>query len=220
MHNYMYLRSWQGNTLLWLLLFILFIYYFPQPEAVNAFGCTPLHVACNNGQDIVVDVLLQYQLGRNPLNNRGQTPLHYAAFSHHGALCMELLVKAGADPNIQDMDGRTPLHMTALHGFYLRTETLISQGGCPLLLLGRGEGREYVWLTKKDGIELLLLGFVCPVGTSAVLFKELLEVREISTIDQLQDWFYNSVIWISSRKWEMTNHYKRMLIDVFAMYGR
>lgn len=100
----------------------------PQPDAVNAYGCTPLHVACNNGQDVVVDVLLQHKVGLNPLNNKGQTPLHYAAFSHHGALCMELLVKAGADPNVQDSDGRTALHMTALHGFYLRTETLISHG--------------------------------------------------------------------------------------------
>jgi len=95
---------------------------------VNAYGCTPLHVACNNGQDVVVDILLQHKVGLNPLNNKGQTPLHYAAFSHHGALCMELLVKTGADPNVQDEDGRTPLHMTALHGFYLRTETLISHG--------------------------------------------------------------------------------------------
>ena len=95
---------------------------------MNFHGCTALHVACNNGQDTVVDVLLQYNVSLNALNNKGQTPLHYAAFSHHGALCMELLVKAGADPNVQDLEGRTPLHMTALHGFYLRTETLISHG--------------------------------------------------------------------------------------------
>ena len=88
----------------------------------------------------MVDILLHYDVARNALNNRGQTPLHYAAFSHHGALCMELLVKAGANPNIQDMDGRTPLHMTALHGFYLRTETLIGQGLCLMNRLGGGGG--------------------------------------------------------------------------------
>ena len=99
-----------------------------QPDAINAYGCTPLHVACNNGQDVVVNILLQYNVSLNALNNRGQTPLHYAAYFPHGALCMELLVKSGADPNIQDIEGRTPLHMTAMFGFYLRTETLISHG--------------------------------------------------------------------------------------------
>ena len=64
----------------------------------------------------------------NALNNKGQTPMHYAAFSHGGALSMEILAKAGADPNIQDCNGRTPLHMTALHGFYLRSQTLILHG--------------------------------------------------------------------------------------------
>ena len=60
-------------------------------------------MACNNGQDVVVDVLLQHKAAVNPLNNKAQTPLHYASWSHHGALCMELLVKAGADPNMQVM---------------------------------------------------------------------------------------------------------------------
>ena len=100
----------------------------PQPNAVNNHGCTALHVACNNGQDVVVDVLLQSDVGISSQNNKGQTALHYAAFSHHGALCMELLVKAGAPTNVQDNAGRTPLHVTAIHGFYLRTESLITHG--------------------------------------------------------------------------------------------
>ncbi len=46
-------------------------------------------------------MLLQFKASINPRNHKGQTPLHYASWSHHGALCMELLMKAGADPNIQ-----------------------------------------------------------------------------------------------------------------------
>ena len=125
----------------------------PKVDVTNSHGCTPLHVACNNGQDVVVDVLLQHKATINQLNIHGQTPLHYAAWSHHGALCMELLVKAGADPNVKvlrsspiswvdgcgfyvsylkDINGRTALHMTSVHGFYLRTETLINHGTCIL----------------------------------------------------------------------------------------
>ena len=85
-----------------LLPYVTFFYFLlPQVDVTNAHGCTPLHVACNNGQDVVVDVLLQHKATINQLNIQGQTPLHYAAWSHHGALCMELLVKAGADPNVK-----------------------------------------------------------------------------------------------------------------------
>ena len=38
-----------------------------QPDAVNAAGCTPLHVACNSGQDVVVEVLLKWKVRVLPL---------------------------------------------------------------------------------------------------------------------------------------------------------
>lgn len=43
---------------------------------MNSYGCTPLHVACNNGQDVVVNVLLQHNAALNPLNNKGQVCTH------------------------------------------------------------------------------------------------------------------------------------------------
>lgn len=45
--------------------------------------------------------LIDYGANVNQPNNSGFTPLHFAAASTHGALCLELLVNNGADVNIQ-----------------------------------------------------------------------------------------------------------------------
>jgi ankyrin repeat protein len=57
-----------------------------------------------------------------------QTPLHIAAASTNGVGCLDVLIKMGADINVQSEDGRTPLHMTAIHGRFARSETLIDHG--------------------------------------------------------------------------------------------
>jgi ankyrin repeat protein len=57
-----------------------------------------------------------------------QTPLHIAAASTHGVGCLDVLIKVGADINVQSEDGRTPLHMTAIHGRFTRSKTLIDRG--------------------------------------------------------------------------------------------
>lgn len=57
-----------------------------------------------------------------------QTPLHIAAASTHGVYCLEELIKEGAAINQQSHDGRTPLHMTAIHGRFTRSKTLVDNG--------------------------------------------------------------------------------------------
>uniref|UniRef100_A0A3B3CHE1 Ankyrin repeat domain 44 n=1 Tax=Oryzias melastigma TaxID=30732 RepID=A0A3B3CHE1_ORYME len=99
------------------------------PSWPNAFGNTALHVACFNGQDAVVSELIDYGANVSQPNNKGFTPLHFAAASTHGALCLEFLVNNGADINIQSRDGKSPLHMTAVHGRFTRSQTLIQNGG-------------------------------------------------------------------------------------------
>lgn len=78
-----------------------------QINEPNAYGNTPLHVACYNGQDVVVNELIECGAKVNRVNDKGFAPLHFTASSRHGALCLELLVCNGADVNIE-VSAETP----------------------------------------------------------------------------------------------------------------
>lgn len=58
-------------------------------------------MACHTGQDLVATELLNCGANINQSNYHGDTPLHLAAASSSGALCLELLVNNGADVNVQ-----------------------------------------------------------------------------------------------------------------------
>ncbi|CAB0043644.1 unnamed protein product [Trichogramma brassicae] len=80
-------------------------------------GLTHFHVACKFGLYEVVRKFLE-QPGRVDPNcavrATGDTPLHLALLAHNrlGACCnvVVALLKAGADPNLANRDGSTPLH--------------------------------------------------------------------------------------------------------------
>jgi ankyrin repeat protein len=74
-------------------------------------GETALHLSAEAGCMKNVELLLAK--GANPAsrNRRGQTPLHLAARTH-SLECVEVLLQhSGSDPNIEDHDGRTALHV-------------------------------------------------------------------------------------------------------------
>lgn len=90
--------------------FIIIIFFFflnsshthtTQIDEPNAFGNTALHVACYMGQEAVANELVNRGANVNQPNQRGFSPLHLAAVSTNGALCLELLVNNGADVNMQ-----------------------------------------------------------------------------------------------------------------------
>jgi ankyrin repeat protein len=78
---------------------------------------TPLHLACKEGHDEVVDVMLKRfeELALDAINIRGNTPLHLAAINGHVQIVNKLLkLKAEVDLNGRNKKGQTALHFATI----------------------------------------------------------------------------------------------------------
>ncbi|CAB0038542.1 unnamed protein product, partial [Trichogramma brassicae] len=78
---------------------------------IDDLGCTHFHVACEYGWEDVVQKFLE--LGQDPnllVQKTGNSPLYLALRYNFEKEVTRLLLKHGADPNVANKDGRTPLH--------------------------------------------------------------------------------------------------------------
>lgn len=80
----------------------------------NSSGKTPLHVAAEIGSHAAADILLRCNGHVNKRDYLLQTPVFLAARSGRSVLLT--LIKNGADINLPDQKGRTPLHVSLENG--------------------------------------------------------------------------------------------------------
>ena len=79
----------------------------------NNEGFTPLHFAARQGKASICELIMKNILDKNPKAFDGSTPLHEAAkaipcHQDHLNVC-KVLVENGADENLTDQKGRTPI---------------------------------------------------------------------------------------------------------------
>lgn len=117
-----------------------------EVDVQNSYGNTPLHIACLNGHLNICQELVDAHANLEATNFRGQTPLHIAAASTHGVDCLMFLLRQNVDLNKQSLDGRTPLHMTAIHGRFTRSKSLIDKGKVMFYIIRKFFYTFYVFL--------------------------------------------------------------------------
>ncbi|CAB0035787.1 unnamed protein product [Trichogramma brassicae] len=88
-----------------------------DPNQPDSDGSTPLHMVCQKRlEDGLTGMLFEYCERRylpvqvDAQDGHGKTPLHWAVYLGHQNSVHELLVN-GADPNLADHQGSTPLHL-------------------------------------------------------------------------------------------------------------
>jgi ankyrin repeat protein len=131
----------------------------PDINAQNNSGRTPIHVACDVGNEDAIELLLDYGAVPNMQDNNGNTALHVCAGSKSIQLLLGRRQASGkrlASLEIPNNKGRTPLHEVCLRGDVLAMSALLEGGA--------------LWdATDDNGNMPIHLAALNPVSTAVVL---------------------------------------------------
>ncbi|HQV12903.1 MAG TPA: ankyrin repeat domain-containing protein, partial [Nitrospira sp.] len=104
----------------------------PDFTVYNRFGGTALIPACERGHVEVVKALLTTSIDVNHVNRLGWTALLEAILLSDGGTAhqeiVRLLLTAGANPNLADHNGVTPLRHARQKGYRVITDLLVAAG--------------------------------------------------------------------------------------------
>jgi uncharacterized protein len=107
----------------------------------SADGWAPLHLAAAFGGPEATAVLLTHgahvhRFSRNPMHNQ---PLHACIALSQDAETVRLLIAQGADVNMEQAGGYTPLHQAAAAGLAELTQILLEAGANPSCVCHQGK---------------------------------------------------------------------------------
>jgi ankyrin repeat protein len=118
-----------------------------DPNALTETKETPLHIAAVFGKLNIVKYLLTVQLvDVNARNQKNRTPLHMAILTQINIDTVEVvrsLLQAGADVNLEDFEGRSPL---------LSLRRVIGDNGSPIMRMFRKEAAAEILFLFEDEI--------------------------------------------------------------------
>jgi len=134
---------------------------FPNVICVeDAYGCSPLHHACENGwADEIIQVLIEsWPQSVQLVTECGSRPLNYACHGNSPLTVIRTLVEAYPDAlHLPDKFGRLPLHVAGNHGCSVevieflikcRPESVRCRNGYGALPLHRGVCQQFYHLLK------------------------------------------------------------------------
>jgi ankyrin repeat protein len=118
-------------------------YFFETIAHYMYAGDTALHMAAAAHKSEIAQALLDRGADFSAKNRRGAQPLHYAADANAGnpiaqAATIACLIRAGADPNVADNSGVTPLHRAVRTRCAAAVEALLAGGAAPRARNGSG----------------------------------------------------------------------------------
>ncbi|CZR51252.1 uncharacterized protein PAC_01127 [Phialocephala subalpina] len=119
----------------------------PSSEGCPDGRATLLHVTSEHGiLSVVKTLLLEPALDINSFNNKKRTPLSYAAEKGHGEV-VKALLDAGANANLKDINGRTPLWYATRNKNAGVLELLLKSDST------KYDIRRWLWYAARNGYE-------------------------------------------------------------------
>ena len=157
------------------------LYFFEAIAHYMYAGDTALHMAAAAHRCEIAQALIDKGADCSAKNRRGTQPLHYAADANAGnpaaqAATIAYLIRAGADPNVTDKSGVTPLHRAVRTRCAAAVEALLAAGAAPrgrngsgstpLHLAVRNTGASNSGTPHAIGQQRLIIGLLLRAGAT------------------------------------------------------